>query len=137
VTSSFMIFAAGGKTYAVNLQEVSGVVESPSFFPIPMAPLYFAGGINLHGSVIPVADISAYRGGEPSTGGPVVILDRGEGNLGIRVEKIVDMLVGEEEDAEGDNPAPDRVPQAVEESDLLSVAEMITEIELRLAQGGA
>jgi chemotaxis signal transduction protein len=132
---SLMLFAAGGKDYAVDLRDVAEVVENASLFPIPLAPPFLAGGINFHGDVVPVADLASLEGGGRSPGGAVVVLDRKAGNLGLRVERIVDMLV------RGDSPSEEGVPAAAvaqpgEGTVFLSAAEIIGEIELRLARGG-
>ena len=57
-----LLFRLGDDLYALEVDQVQEVVESPRYHYIPRAPAGFAGAINFHGSIVPVLDLAAFFG---------------------------------------------------------------------------
>ncbi len=53
----FLVFLLGGNNYGVPILDVSEINGLMPITPLPKAPKYFKGVINLRGSVIPVMDL--------------------------------------------------------------------------------
>ena len=55
-------FACGGSRCAVRLQDVERVVRMVALTPLPGAPAVVVGTVNVHGEVLPVADLGMRLG---------------------------------------------------------------------------
>jgi purine-binding chemotaxis protein CheW len=92
----YLVFRAGAEQYCLSVLEIEEVIEWLDPAPIPLAPPYLRGIINLRGAIIPVLDI-AY-GEVQREGAPpqhlVVALWNGEGGRVLRVGLIADELFG-------------------------------------------
>jgi purine-binding chemotaxis protein CheW len=84
-----LIFNIGTEAFALDVRKIQKVVESPSLNPIPLAPPFFRGAINFHNRIIPVLDMAAYlKMFTPEQDARVIVLDSGQGNLGLSVSSI-------------------------------------------------
>lgn len=84
-----LAFKLGDEAFALDIIKVRKLVESPRLYPIPLAPPFFRGAINFHNRIIPVMDLAAYL--EMFTheqDSRVIVLDPGQGNLGLSVSSI-------------------------------------------------
>lgn len=81
-------FDLAGERYALETSLVLGVVRAAQSRRVPGAPQSFAGVINLHGEVLPVADLSALFGLAPraDAAGNAVILGRERPDLAVLVD---------------------------------------------------
>ncbi|HIJ26148.1 MAG TPA: hypothetical protein HPP79_10775, partial [Gammaproteobacteria bacterium] len=52
-----LLFNIGGDTYGVELSDVDEVLHMPTLRPIPSAPSFLAGVLNLRGELVPVIDL--------------------------------------------------------------------------------
>ncbi len=56
-TSNFLIFRLGEQFFAFNVSYVREVIEYTQITPIPLAPKFIEGIINLRGNAIPIIDL--------------------------------------------------------------------------------
>ena len=54
--NSFFTFRLGSKLFAVNIGQITKILELTEITKVPNSPAYFKGIINLFGDVIPVFD---------------------------------------------------------------------------------
>jgi purine-binding chemotaxis protein CheW len=57
-----LLFRLGDSAYALAVEQIQEIVESPPLHFIPRAPHSFLGAINVHGTVLPVLDLVAHLG---------------------------------------------------------------------------
>jgi purine-binding chemotaxis protein CheW len=81
-----LVFRAGGESYGLSMESVREVERLSRVTPVPGAPAFFRGLVNLRGEILPVLDLAALLGrkGQPSaqrmivaqagSGDPVVAL---------------------------------------------------------------
>lgn len=65
-TQQFLTFLLGGEMYALGILNVKEIIEYGQLTEIPMMPSTIRGVINLRGAVVPVIDLAARFGGQPS-----------------------------------------------------------------------
>lgn len=65
-TQQFLTFVLGGEMYALGILNVKEIIEYGQLTEIPMMPASIRGVINLRGAVVPVVDLAARFGGQPS-----------------------------------------------------------------------
>lgn len=97
--SQYLTFALGSEMFAVGILNVKEIIEYGNLTEIPMMPTFIRGVINLRGSVVPVIDLSARFGGQPTTLGRrtcIVIVEVQDGELrhdiGIMVDAVSEVL---------------------------------------------
>lgn len=95
-TGRFLEFNLGSEKYAIPLLKVREVISIPETTPIPKAPGYFRGIMNLRGHVISIVDLRMKLGVEMSGERPqdeaVVILDFAEFHVGVIVDSVNKVL---------------------------------------------
>jgi purine-binding chemotaxis protein CheW len=85
----FLIFTLRGDRYAMNVSDLSEVMETPPTFPIPKAPKTFLGVMNFHGAPTPVLDLASFLHGDPpKSSGRILILDHKIGSLAVRIDTV-------------------------------------------------
>ncbi|UFS71565.1 chemotaxis protein CheW [Geomonas sp. RF6] len=85
----FLTFHAGGERYALELSDVAEVTEPRQTFPLPVAPEYFAGIFNSHGTLTAVVDLSRYLGrGGRAAEGKFLLLDKRLASLALWVDEV-------------------------------------------------
>lgn len=94
-TSELLTFQCGGQGYAIDIMAVREIRSWSPPTPLPHAPVYMRGMVNLRGSVLPVMDL-AQRLGLPVTPNDarnVVIVVQHEKRLyGLLVEAVSDII---------------------------------------------
>ncbi len=60
--AQFLTFFAAEERYAIDILDVSEIIEIGPITRVPMTPEYIRGVINLRGSVVPVVDLCARLG---------------------------------------------------------------------------
>jgi purine-binding chemotaxis protein CheW len=65
----YLTFTLGGEIYAVSILEVSEIIEFRTLTVVPMMPSYIRGVVNLRGRVLPVVDLAARFGQQPTIAG--------------------------------------------------------------------
>ncbi len=93
--TQWVTFRLDGETYGVNVMEVQEVLRVTDIAPVPGAPSYVLGIINLRGNVVSVID-TRRRFGLPATENSdatrIVIIESGGQTVGIRVDAVAEVL---------------------------------------------
>jgi purine-binding chemotaxis protein CheW len=94
---SYMLFSAGGRRYAVDVDSVDGIAEMLPEYPIPHSPRFLRGVVNIHGKLAAVVDLSLYLGTGPEKNGRNLLLLSMPGSaLALVVEQMERLLSAEE-----------------------------------------
>ena len=97
----FLEFFLGNESYAVELLKVKEVLTPPEMTPIPKAPSYVCGLMNLRGLVLTVIDLRKKLGitsDKNSDQNAVIIFDIGDRRVGVVVDSIQKVLnVGQDQ----------------------------------------
>jgi purine-binding chemotaxis protein CheW len=91
----YLEFSLGGESYAVELLAVKEVITPPEMTPIPKAPAYVCGLMNLRGLVLTVIDLRKKLSITPSENtsqNAVIIFDLDERYIGVVVDSIQKVL---------------------------------------------
>lgn len=89
----YMLFSAGGRRYAVDVEFVAEITDMLAEYPIPHAPRFLRGVVNIHGRLAAVCDLSLYLGAGPVKQGRNLLLLRMAGSaLAIVVEQVERMV---------------------------------------------
>jgi purine-binding chemotaxis protein CheW len=94
-TKRFLEFKLGEENYAVELLKVKEVITPPEMTPIPKAPSYYCGLMNLRGLVLTVIDLRKKLGitpGKDTSQNGIIIFDLGECLVGVMVDSIQKVL---------------------------------------------
>lgn len=108
----YLEFTLGKESYAVDLLIVKEVITPPEMTPIPKAPAYVCGLINLRGLVLTVIDLRkklAITPDNDSSQNAVIIFDLGDRMVGVVVDSIQKVLNVSEDNIK---PVPDTEGQA-------------------------
>ena len=106
-SNRYLEFHLGNESYAVELLTVKEVITIPELTPIPKAPAYVSGIMNLRGQVITVIDLRKKLNITPSKDTSqcgVIIFDLKDHCLGVMVDSIHKVLTV---DAEHTKELPD------------------------------
>lgn len=88
-SSGYMLFSAGGHRYAVTVDSVDEIAEMLPEYPIPGAPRFIRGAVNIHGKIAVLLDISMFLGRGPLLQGRNMLLLRVPGaSLALLVEQM-------------------------------------------------
>lgn len=104
----YLLFDAGELQIGVRVDYVLETIISYSITPLPLLPEYIQGVINLRGEIIPVMDIRLRLSRPGSEGTPVIVLSVNGNQLGILVDRVVQMVKLHKMDVQ---PLPDRSRQ--------------------------
>ena len=87
-------FYLAGELFALPVDEVQEVLMQQPLTPVPRAPEYVLGLLNLRGQVMPVIDLRRRLGFEPHPGGDCkqLVLTMPEGPISVLVDEIGDVL---------------------------------------------
>ena len=88
--SRYLCFNLGKEEFAIPLLSIKEVIGLPDVTPIPQAPAYFMGIMNLRGQVISVMDLRLKMNIKPTQSDEtsVIILDLGDSQLGVAVDQV-------------------------------------------------
>lgn len=112
VVQQFLCFALGQARHAVRIDAVREILEVSRMTPLPLMPSFVRGVMNLRGAVVPVVDLGARLGLEPTRIGRrtcVVIVDirlpddQGSQRLGMLVDAVYEVV---DTDADELEPVP-------------------------------
>lgn len=65
-TSQYLTFMLAGETFALGILNIKEIIEYGALTTVPMMPIFIRGVINLRGRVVPVIDLAARFGREPT-----------------------------------------------------------------------
>jgi purine-binding chemotaxis protein CheW len=113
----YLTFTLRDATYAVDIHEVTEIIEFRSLTVVPMMPSFIRGVINLRGRVLPVVDLAARFGQEETTvarrTGVIVMRPQavagdqgqaGESGIGIMVDSVSKVVYLSPDDIEPPPP---------------------------------
>lgn len=90
-----IVFAVGEQEYCIPILSVREIRGLEKTTPLPFAPAYVCGAINLRGIILTVIDLAIYLNIEPEKDNPrrvVVIIEASDGTVcGLLVDKVIDM----------------------------------------------
>lgn len=118
----YLCLAVGKETYAVGIDVVREILEMSRMTPLPLTPDFVRGVMNLRGAVVPVIDLKARFGDEPSVIGrrsSVVIVETGHHDqdqdgplvVGVLVDGVSEVLEIAEQDIEPVPMLGTRIPR--------------------------
>ena len=89
-------FLLDGDVYAVDIMRIKEIIQAQRIRPVPQAPRYIQGVINLRGTVIPVVDLRERFGlekaGDLGLAQRVVITSVGGRIVGLQVDAVTEIL---------------------------------------------
>ena len=88
-------FRLGGEEYSVDIMSVREIRGWTRATPLPHAPEYVRGVINLRGTVLPVVDLSVRLGMPPITGDArnvIIVVQNRTHTAGLLVDAVSDIL---------------------------------------------
>lgn len=96
----FLTFTLDGEEYGLEILRVQEIKGLPKIRPIPNAPSYVKGVMNLRGSVVPVMDLRARFGlpaTDPNPFTVVIVIGVGSRLIGLIVDTVSDVLTIEDD----------------------------------------
>ena len=92
-----LLFTLAGHGFALDLEEVSEVMEPQPSYPIPRAPAHVLGLMNFHGALTALVDLKLYLGygGRSRSGGKVLVLDTRVASLAVWVDGVSSVVTEE------------------------------------------
>ncbi len=99
-------FQLDNETYAIDVMQVREVLRSVDIVPVPGAPSFVLGIINLRGNVVTVLDARMRFGLQTQSQGEesrIIILERGDQEVGILIDSVSEVI---EIDMQEVEPAP-------------------------------
>ena len=94
-TLRWVTFHLGEEAYGINVMQVQEVLRVAEIAPVPGAPHYVMGIINLRGNVVTVIDTRARLGldaKELDDSSRVVIIEAGKNVVGILVDSVAEVI---------------------------------------------
>ena len=91
----WVTFKLDSETYGINVMQVQEVLRYTEIAPVPGAPLYVLGIINLRGNVVTVIDTRSRFGLEPSDVSDntrIVIIESEKQVIGILVDSVAEVV---------------------------------------------
>lgn len=102
-----VVFELADETYGVDIYQVREIIRVPNVTKIPRTPDFVEGVINLRGGVIPVLDLRQRFGLPPrdvSNDARIVIVELGDQRVGMRVDRVSEVLRAEAGQIEPPSP---------------------------------
>ncbi len=106
----YLTFMLTGETYAIGILRIKEIIQYGQLTEVPRMPAFIRGVINLRGAVVPVIDLSARFGKQPTSIGRrncIIIIEVAMGaetqNVGVMVDAVNAVL---EIPADEIEPAP-------------------------------
>jgi len=90
-----LTFRCGGRGFAVNIMDVREIRSWSEPTPLPHAPPFMKGMVNLRGSVLPVMDLAQRLGQEPTADDPrnvIIVIQNGTRVHGLLVDAVSDIV---------------------------------------------
>jgi purine-binding chemotaxis protein CheW len=94
-TGSFVVFRLDGERFALPLDQVEIALRMVSFTPVPDAPPWVIGVIDLHGRVIPVTDLRQRLGRpakEPRLDDRLLVVSLPDRTFALVVDEVTEVL---------------------------------------------
>ncbi|MGE5494192.1 MAG: chemotaxis protein CheW [Burkholderiales bacterium] len=97
----YLTFALGEEVFGIGINFVKEIIDLQPINPIPEAPEYIKGIINLRGRVFPVIDmrLKFKKQPEPYTDRTcIIVIDTKENSVGLIVDQVAEVLSMKDED---------------------------------------
>lgn len=94
-------FRLGQQEFCLDVMNVREIRGWTPVTPLPHAPSYMLGVINLRGTVLPIIDLSARMGfapAEPSTRHAIMVVEMGKQVIGFLVDAVSEIFSGKDDD---------------------------------------
>ncbi|UWQ16750.1 chemotaxis protein CheW [Jannaschia sp. M317] len=94
-SAELLTFQCGGRGYAVDIMTVREIRSWSQPTPLPHAPPYMLGMVNLRGSVLPVMDLAQRLGQAPtseSARNVIIVIQQGSRVHGLLVDAVSDIV---------------------------------------------
>src|ERR1700744_955992 len=91
----FITFRSGEQEFGADIMAIREIRGWTETTPLPHAPLYVRGVINLRGVVLPVVDLKARLGREATDANPkhvIVVVETEDRTIGLLVDAVSDIL---------------------------------------------
>ena len=124
-----LTFQCGGRAFAVDIMAVREIRSWSAPTPLPHAPSFMLGMVNLRGSVLPVMDLAVRLGEDRTVDNPrnvIIVIQQGSRVHGLLVEAVSDIV----------HPVPDQlqdVPKVTSDEET-SMAEKLFVVEDAMVQ---
>jgi len=94
--SRYLIFEVAEERYALALDDVIEIMDLPTVYPIPKAPYYYRGMVNVHNRPVPVLDLQLkFRQKSTERSGQILVLGGKGANLALLVDRVADIAPGD------------------------------------------
>jgi purine-binding chemotaxis protein CheW len=93
--AGFVLFEAANTTFALPASDVVQVLRMAAVAPVPGAPPFIRGVLNLHGTLVPVIDVGARLSGASRPPRPehqLLLARAGDRLLALEVERVQDVV---------------------------------------------
>jgi len=93
--TEFLVVGVGGQRFALDVQTVREIRGWSTFTPVPHAPDFVLGMINLRGAVLPVIDLGGRLGRGPTevtSASVVVVVEISQSQAGLLVDEVCDIV---------------------------------------------
>jgi purine-binding chemotaxis protein CheW len=93
--AAFVLFEAADTVFALPATEVVQVLRMVAVAPVPGAPAFIRGVLNVHGTLVPVVDVRARLSGASRPARPqdqLVLARAGERLLALQVDRVQDVV---------------------------------------------
>lgn len=92
-----MLFTLCGQRYALEVEAVAEIAEMLPEYPIPFAPRFLRGIVNIHGKLAAILDLALYSGAGGATNGRnLLLLNVPDTSLALIVEQMERIISSEE-----------------------------------------
>lgn len=94
-TTELLTFRCGGQGYAVDIMSVREIRSWSQPTPLPHAPAYMRGMVNLRGSVLPVMDLAQRMGQDATPDDPrnvIIVIQQDNRVHGLLVDAVSDIV---------------------------------------------
>ena len=91
----YLSFVLRGQTYSVPIENVIEINQVSEITPVPEAPHYINGVLNLRGKIIPIVDLGrkfCFEQSEFTNRTCIIVLETSEGLMGAIVDAVKDVL---------------------------------------------
>ena len=87
-----LLFGVGDRVYGCDIADIREIVPNRPATRLPGAPDHVRGLINLRGMIVTVVDLARrIDGGEASASGSIILVDRGNRQVGLLVDDVRDV----------------------------------------------
>ncbi len=126
-----VLFQLENEDYGVDIYSVQRLIQIPEITPVPRAPKFVAGVIEVRGDIIPVINLKSrfgFQNTDVDRNGRVIITEIGDQIVGFLVDAISEVT----RIAEGDIEPPSRIVSDVDSEFIAGVGKQVKDEHTRL-----